>query len=321
MVERFGKPSVIITTVVTESGEREAKGSFRSPTGFNVADSLTYCKDLLVKFGGHAGAGGFSILEENIDLFSQKLQEFAQKSYDETGVLPAAEIVADILPHPQTLTVENIVKLELLQAFGEGNPQPVFCLKHCYIKHKRPLKEGKFTAFTVMCSGYEFKMLDFSRQYTDFWYKVGDFVDVMANIDVNEYNNVTSLSIKVINMRLSSPKGTQDKFFAAKDVYDKIKRGDEIDEKLLVRIIPSDDEFKAVYSLIKTAYSLGEVAERAMLRGLNYCKLRIITDIFVEMGIVEFDPVTEWLKLVPNVPKADLSKSEILTKLKGVGTL
>jgi single-stranded-DNA-specific exonuclease len=321
MVERFGKPCVIVTT---DSKTRESKGSFRSPTGFSAVDSLAYCKDLLSKFGGHAGAGGFSLDENAIPDFKKRLQKFAAAEFAESGILPLDEKAADVRPRPETLTVENIEKLEHLQPFGEGNPVPVFCLTQCLIKHKRPLKEGKFVSFTIeyiQGSRNEFKVLEFSRSYVDFWYKVGDVVDIMANIDVNEYNGVKSLSIKVVNMRLSFLPGTQDRFFAAKDTYEKIKRGetDDIDTKLFARIIPTDDHMKKAYNLLKNALCLEEVTQRGLLLKLNYCMLRVIIDIFVESGLMEFDAVTQYIKLLPQPQsggKADLANAPTLIHLK-----
>jgi single-stranded-DNA-specific exonuclease len=337
LVNKFGKPCVIITTEegVAKAEEEQlkgqalparelldrdvAKGSARGVGDFSVIAALTYCADLLIKFGGHAGAGGFSLKTSDIPAFKQKLLEFAAQQER----IPVAEISADSCPKADSLTLENIEKLQILQPFGEGNPVPVFCLPKCRIKHKRPLKEGRYISFTVEYGGKEFKVLDFARCYVDFWYKIGDIVDLMVNIDINEYNGTRSPSIKVVDMRLSGLAGAvQDKFFVAKDTYEKLKRGEPIDPKLYSRIIPCNDDMKSAYNLIRESFCIDEVVQRSLSAksGLNYCMLRVIIDVFAEAGLIEFNPVTGDIKTVKTGAKADLSKSTILIELRGRAT-
>ncbi|MCL1831686.1 MAG: single-stranded-DNA-specific exonuclease RecJ [Oscillospiraceae bacterium] len=312
MVTRFGKPCVIITT----DGET-AKGSARSVGDFSMIGALTYCKDLLTRFGGHAGAGGFSLKTPDIASFKARLSEYAAKEYD---IMPAAQITADSLPAPSALTVDNIEKLQHIAPFGEGNPTPVFCLKGCDLVHKRPLKEGKYILFTVKYCDAEFKVLDFTRAYVDFWYKVGDRVDLMVNIDINEYNDTKSLSIKVIDMRLAAlnwcDSAVQTRFFAAADAYEKLKRDERLDSKLYARIIPTDEELKQVYGIIKESFCLDQIVQRAAQSGLNYCKARVIADVFEEAGLIRFDAAKGEVMLNQVSEKADLTKSVLLNKLR-----
>ena len=51
---------------------------------------------------------------------------------------------------------------------------------------------------------------------------------------------------------------------------------------------------------------------------INYCKFRIILDIFGEFGLIETDFTTDYVSLVPSAPKADLTKSKILSDLKNI---
>jgi single-stranded-DNA-specific exonuclease len=308
MVNRTGKSCAVIT----RDGDC-ARGSMRSVGEFSSVAALTYSADLLTKFGGHAGAGGFSLESANVPAFKQRLAEYAAT----LAGTPTVEISADCCPSADTLTLENIEALELLQPFGEGNPVPVFCMTDCRIKHKRPLKEGKYVSFTCEYLGREYKFLNFASRYADFWYKVGDTVDIMANIDVNEWAGARSISIKVIDMRLSGllNGAAQDRVFAAKEVYEAIKRGEKIDEKLYPRIIPGDSDLKAAYNLIKDTFCLDEVVQRGILAGRNYCMLRIIVDVFAEVGLIEFEKAGCEYRVIKGI-KADLSKSEVLTNLK-----
>jgi len=56
LVERYYRPSLVITVK-----DGIGKGSCRSIKGFSMYEALTYCKDLLIRFGGHAMAAGFTV--------------------------------------------------------------------------------------------------------------------------------------------------------------------------------------------------------------------------------------------------------------------
>lgn len=312
MVSRFGKPCVIITTDGVT-----AKGSCRSVKGFSIHAALTYCGDLLVKYGGHIGAGGLTVEDKNISAFKEKLFLYAKETHDS---MPPAEITADLSPDADEITIENIERLEALQPFGEESPVPVFYLPRCKIKYKRPLKEGKYISFTVDYNGCEIKVLDFGRCYADFWYKVGDTVDLMVNLNVNEYNDNKSINAKIIDMRLSEISITaQERFFSAKCIYEKFTRNEEIDEKLYPRIIPGDSEMKKVYDIIKASFCIDEVSQKSFTAGVNYCMLCVIIDVFKERGLVEFDPVTGYIKTIKTEGKKDLEKSSVLMRLRKGG--
>ncbi|MCL2634705.1 MAG: single-stranded-DNA-specific exonuclease RecJ [Oscillospiraceae bacterium] len=310
MMNRFGKPCVVISYSSDDS--IAAKGSCRSVKGFSVHEMLKFCGDLLTRFGGHAGAGGLSVLNENINELKQRIYKFAEINHD---VMPVIEIVAEEPPLPCDITIEKIEETEAFQPFGEGNPALVYYLPDCVIKHKRPLKEGRYTAFRVDYKGMEFKILDFSpRPYVDFWYSVGDYVDLIVTFGVSEYNGVTEVSLKMLDMRLS--KINQERYFAARDAYERIKRNEEIDKALLTRIIPDDVVMKKAYDIIKKSFCLDEIIQKGMVFGINYCMMRIIIDVFSEMGLVEFNPVSGDVKLSENIKKIDLSESAILEELK-----
>ena len=54
------------------------KGSCRSWGGFNLFAALENCKDLLLGFGGHELAAGFTIDRSNIPAFRDRMNEYAR---------------------------------------------------------------------------------------------------------------------------------------------------------------------------------------------------------------------------------------------------
>ena len=74
LVEHYYKPCFVMSV----SGD-EAVCSARSIDGFNIYDGMEYCRDLLVRYGGHEKAGGLTIKKSNIDRFSERINEYAER--------------------------------------------------------------------------------------------------------------------------------------------------------------------------------------------------------------------------------------------------
>ena len=57
------------------------KGSVRGIKGFSVVEALAACGDHLIKFGGHAGAGGLSVEASKLPAFKAAfIAECAKKT-------------------------------------------------------------------------------------------------------------------------------------------------------------------------------------------------------------------------------------------------
>lgn len=118
ITEQFHVPSLVLCP---KDGEPDVyKGSARSVDDFNVIKALEQCKDLLLGFGGHAGAAGVSIKKENIPLLRKALEEAAQNA-----VADAEDIVdVDFILTPKTMSPRLNDELNQLAPFGEGFPKP-----------------------------------------------------------------------------------------------------------------------------------------------------------------------------------------------------
>lgn len=57
-------------------GEEMSRGTVRVPKGMDAVKAMESCKDLLVMFGGHPPAAGFTVRNENIDKFEECLKEY-----------------------------------------------------------------------------------------------------------------------------------------------------------------------------------------------------------------------------------------------------
>jgi single-stranded-DNA-specific exonuclease len=120
IARRYHRPTLVIG--FDENGI--GKGSGRSIEGLNLVEALSYCADHLDKFGGHEMAAGLAVREENFDLLADAFCKTARERLSEEALQPCVR-----LDHELAFTEIDIDFLrwhEMLQPFGNGNPQPLF---------------------------------------------------------------------------------------------------------------------------------------------------------------------------------------------------
>lgn len=312
LLTKWEKPNLIITI----EGDT-ARGSARSYEGFSLYKLLYHCRDLLIKFGGHTKAAGFTLKTENIPAFLEEIKKYTDTFFP---VMPIPETYIDAEIFPSDLSMQNVEQLSILAPFGEENPPPLFLMRDTVLLSKKPLKDGKYVSFNVDFGGREQRILHFGSAYGDFGYNTGDKLDLLVNLEINEYNDTKSISAQVRDIRTAG--FSEDKYFAAKNTYESIKRGEAVDKKLLVRIIPENGQIKTVYDIIRSqsmengAVSIPNVFGPAMQKQLNYCLTCVILDIFEEFNLIKKDIIHNTLTLQPAAKKVDLTKSLILQNLK-----
>ncbi|MBI2342487.1 MAG: single-stranded-DNA-specific exonuclease RecJ, partial [Deltaproteobacteria bacterium] len=134
LADAHNRPSVVIGIA-----DGIGKGSLRSVGTYNIIDALAKCSDLLLNYGGHKHAAGITIASENISLFKKKFDEIVSSTLKESDRLDAMHVDAEL--QSDDITEELINELELLEPFGEGNPEPVFCLRELKVSDARIVAE------------------------------------------------------------------------------------------------------------------------------------------------------------------------------------
>lgn len=118
LVENYNKPALVLTEVKENPGVY--KGSARSITGVHIKECLDKCSNLLLGYGGHAGAAGFSLKAENIDKFRKKMNEIVSKI--DLSKEPVVEI--DFLSTADEIDLKLIQELYSLAPFGQDFERP-----------------------------------------------------------------------------------------------------------------------------------------------------------------------------------------------------
>lgn len=178
--ERYYKPCIVLTD---DNGV--AKGSGRSVSDFNLYDSLSFCSDFLLKFGGHSQAAGMSLEIENIEAFRNKINEYAKNVLNGQGF--SEKIHIDCLINGKSVDIPVIKGLEILEPYGVGNPKPTFAMTDVKVLSKHQLSDGKHLKLRLLADETEFDALGFSMgDYYCLIYE-NDTVDIAGCLDINCY--------------------------------------------------------------------------------------------------------------------------------------
>lgn len=118
--ERHRVPAMVVAL----NGER-GRGSARAPAGVHLRDVLAECSEHLTTFGGHAGAAGCTVSEDNFPAFRDAFRQAVRRRMLENPLRQVLDIDCE-LPLARIRT-ELVTELAMLAPYGRGNAPPVFC--------------------------------------------------------------------------------------------------------------------------------------------------------------------------------------------------
>ena len=314
ITDKYGKPSCILSV-----SEGMARGSARSVQGFSIFEALSSCADLYEKFGGHTGACGFSLKEERIDEFIKRVNLYAKENY---SIMPKPVIEIDKHLEVEDTTIPAINSLSVLEPFGEGNPKPLFLATDVVIEEKELFSE-KHLKMKLSYKNASFYTKLWNTIPDEFPFGVGDRIDIVLSLDINEWNGRETVEYSIKDYKKSGL--SQQKYINAKHYYETYRLGEKLSPELRPIIVPDRDDFVAVYTALATYTGLfgrGKNMEalfsEVYSEKLNYFKFRIILDCFEELSLVKTDYAKEIVSLIKTERKVDLESAEALKKIKSV---
>jgi single-stranded-DNA-specific exonuclease len=179
LVEHFYRPSAVMGMDTPGIW----KGSVRGIKGFSVVEALGAVKEHLIKFGGHEGAGGFSVSEENLLQFKNAFIAECERRLSKIETTPFVD--ADTVAILDEFTVPLVKELSNLAPFGVGNPAPIVLFKKLLVKEVRVLKDAHLKV--LLSDGKRFVAGVMWRQTEHPSLRVNNYVDIACKPDVNSY--------------------------------------------------------------------------------------------------------------------------------------
>ena len=326
VTERYGKPSLLITFDGVEgepSGADQGKGSGRSIKGINLVEALFDSADLLVKFGGHELAAGLTVRRDRVAEFSRRINEYARANAPVDGRQAVIDVDMELPLEAATMSLAE--ELSLLEPFGVSNPTPRFLLRDLTVERITELGGGKHVKLTVTTGSRSLFALMFSTSRADLAFEEGDRIDLVATLDINEFRDIRSVQLTVVDARPSESFSLA--LEAGRARYAALRAGATFtaDEGVL----PTREQFVCVYTALRREFCRGRSvytdAELLALMGategicITYPALRYILDIFLELqicGVEEISPNTFRFDICYRAEKASIEKSSVLKRLR-----
>jgi single-stranded-DNA-specific exonuclease len=135
LADEFGRPALVLAEEAEES-----RGSARSGPHFNIIEALAEVKDVLVKYGGHTAAAGFTVKTDRIAELNERLCRVAAERLNGHSLKPV--MMADASITMSDVTDRTLDSLNRLAPFGAGNPSPTFMATDVRVLSVTPLGDG-----------------------------------------------------------------------------------------------------------------------------------------------------------------------------------
>ncbi len=192
--DKYNLPSCVAT-----KSEGVINGSGRSIPGVDLGKIIhdALAAGIVSEGGGHAAAAGFSLSVENEHAFCDFLENAVREQLH--GQMPAREVVVDAEMDAGGATMRLVNKLNALEPFGQGNPEPTLVLHGAVLRHASTMGNGAHLRGTVATSsGTNVSFVGFNLSHTP----VGDFllddgnvnakIKMLGKLKENEYNGRVS---------------------------------------------------------------------------------------------------------------------------------
>ena len=241
--EKYARPSFMI-----HLNGSTGKGSCRSWGGFNLFAALESCKDLLLGFGGHELAAGFTIQRENIPAFRDRMNDYARGLCGESVPESVLDIDAAIT-RPGEVTLEELEALSALEPYGSGNTRPVFCLLGATLLRTQNVGQNRHLKLRLGKGCAQFDGIFFSTVAERCGCTVGDRVDAAFYLQINEFRGSRTVQLQMVDIRPSLYASGREQ--EALDLVERCRAGESLPARDARRALPGREQFAAAWRCLE----------------------------------------------------------------------
>ena len=318
--EKYACPSFMIHL----SGHT-GKGSCRSWGGFNLFAALEECSDLLLGFGGHELAAGFTIEEDKIPAFRKRMNACVQRFL---GGRPAASAldVDVVLRRPELITLWEVEQLRRLEPYGNGNNRPLFCLLGVTLDRVQGVGQNRHLKLRFSKGTVQLEGIFFSTTAQQCPCQPGGRVDVAFYLQINEFRGSRTVQLQVVDLRPSLQGSAREEESLL--LLRRLEEGESLSSREALRILPSRQQCAAAWRLLRQEITPAGTERHYLpfLRQLSaaipgtdpFLRACFCVELFCERGLLRREIRDEEirLRLCSVDEKVDLEKSPYWTALQ-----
>lgn len=197
LMDAFHAPAI----VVADQGD-EASGSVRTLPGAPVSDILGPLDDLLLRWGGHAMAGGFNLSSSELPHLAPRLERLAEVIEAVSEPAAAVRTVDAEIP-PDYLTPDAWRTADLFAPYGAGHPPLAFLMRDVPIVQVDLVGKGQpaHAKLLLQAGGYRWPGLYWNaaaKVGTDF--EAGDRVTIVFRLTRSHFAQVETLQLTILDL-------------------------------------------------------------------------------------------------------------------------
>ena len=197
LVEKYKWPTILLS----RDGDI-CVGSARSIPGVNIHEAMSTCRDLFIRFGGHAQAAGLTIEAKNVPEFKRRLSEAIREQAAPEAFIPTEEY--DLELDLSEMTEAFVDAFSAMQPTGFGNPAPVFCVRGVHTTDVRTIgKDGAHLRMRLaqgsdMRSAIGFRMGDRAAN-------LPEVIEAIITLSINVWQDKRSVQCELRQMQAYMP--------------------------------------------------------------------------------------------------------------------
>ncbi len=202
LAERYRRPAAVLSV-----NGGQAVASARSIPEFNLVEAIADSSALLIQYGGHAQAAGFTVSADRIGELTSRLNAYAADRLGSLDLTPTLEIDAEA--SLTELTWDAYDWISSLEPFGKGNRRPLLASMNAAVLEARLMGNlQQHLRLRVAQDGQEITALAFNQ--ADRWRSMTQGteparLDLAYTVVVDSWKDQHSLVLRVSHFRPAEP--------------------------------------------------------------------------------------------------------------------
>ena len=201
--EYFGRPTAFFAPKVNQT--EILAGSIRGIENFHVRDALQFIANanpqLFLTFGGHRGAGGVTVRQEN---FAEFAKLFAKAAEQQLGTRDLGPVILTDGELPlEWISLDILQELSKLEPYGREFEVPIFQAK-ARLLNLKVIGDGTHARVTLEIKGTSLQGVWFGMRQAvtePIAFKIGDTVQIAYSLKLNEFNGAKKCELQIVTMQ------------------------------------------------------------------------------------------------------------------------
>jgi single-stranded-DNA-specific exonuclease len=193
LAEKHYRPAIVM-----EAGDEESRGSCRSIPEFHMTNALDEVADLLERHGGHAQAAGFTIRNERLPEFTERLTAIAEEKLRDKDLRPKLDVDAELRLPDIDWALFGV--LEQLEPTGQSNSTPLFMSRNLHVYNHRAVGQDGAHLKVELGDGWR-KFQGIAFRQGAWSAAMPERVDLVYQLNSNEWNGNRNLELMIQDIR------------------------------------------------------------------------------------------------------------------------